>query len=124
MKTNRLVAIIVASLCVFMTMSTRAQNSAPAQAAMKMPLWPTGKMPGQGAKEPEKELPSRGDGVTRIPNVSEPAVTVFKAPGTNKPTPAVIICPGGAYNILAYDKEGTEIAAWLNSIGIAGIVLK
>lgn len=62
--------------------------------------------------------------MTRITNVSEPAVTVFKAPIADKPTPAVIICPGGAYQIVAYDKEGTEIAAWLNSIGITGVVLK
>ena len=35
-----------------------------------------------------------------------------------------MICPGGGYNILAYNKEGTEVAEWLNSIGVAGIVLK
>ena len=37
---------------------------------------------------------------------------------------AVVICPGGGYNILAYDLEGTEVAEWLNSIGVTGIVLK
>jgi acetyl esterase/lipase len=36
----------------------------------------------------------------------------------------VIICPGGGYNILAYDWEGTDIARWLNSRGIAAFVLK
>ena len=36
----------------------------------------------------------------------------------------MIICPGGAYRTLAFNKEGTEIADWLNAIGVTGIVLK
>lgn len=35
-----------------------------------------------------------------------------------------MICPGGAYNVLAYDLEGTEVAEWLNSIGFTAVVLK
>jgi len=37
---------------------------------------------------------------------------------------AVVICPGGGYHILAYDLEGTEVAEWLNEIGVTGILLK
>jgi len=37
---------------------------------------------------------------------------------------AVVICPGGGYERLAYEWEGTDIAKWLNSKGIAAIVLK
>ncbi len=81
-------------------------------------------MPGRGSTGPEKELPARGDDVIRLTDINEPTITVFKVSGTSNPTPAVIICPGGAYSILAYNKEGTEIAARLNSIGITGIVLK
>ena len=36
----------------------------------------------------------------------------------------MVICPGGGYGALAFDYEGTDIARWLNSNGIAGIVLK
>ena len=36
----------------------------------------------------------------------------------------MIICPGGGYQILAMNKEGTELASWLNTQGITGIVLK
>ena len=36
----------------------------------------------------------------------------------------MIICPGGGYNYVVYDKEGTEVAAWLNSLGITAMVLK
>jgi acetyl esterase/lipase len=108
--------------------SVHAQQPAPAQAAapLTLPLWPAGKMPGRGPKEGavEHALPSRGDHVTRITDINEPAIMVFKAPGATKPTPAVIICPGGGYGILCIDKEGTEVAAWLNSIGITGVLLK
>ncbi|MDR1145368.1 MAG: alpha/beta hydrolase [Verrucomicrobiales bacterium] len=40
------------------------------------------------------------------------------------PAPAVVVCPGGGYGVLAYPKEGTEIAEWLNTVGVTGIVLK
>src|SRR5205085_6948958 len=37
---------------------------------------------------------------------------------------AVVIAPGGGYNILAWDLEGEEVADWLNSVGVTGIMLK
>ncbi len=86
-------------------------------------VWP-GAVPGDRAKEPERAQPGRNDGVTRITNVSIPTLTVFKAPRRSKPGPAVMICPGGGYSILAFNLEGTEIAQWLNSIGITAVVLK
>lgn len=87
-------------------------------------VWPEGKMPGRGAKEPEGERPSKGDNVRRITNVSRPTLTVFPAPKTGSPAPAVVVCPGGGYSYVVYDKEGTEVAAWLNSVGITALVLK
>lgn len=99
--------------------------AAPSFAAPEViPVWPSGKRPGLGAKEAEKETPSKGDGVVRLTNVSEPTLTIYPAPSAQKPAPAVIICPGGGYQILAINKEGSEIAAWLNTLGITGIVLK
>ncbi len=62
--------------------------------------------------------------ILRIKNVTQPTIDVFlpsKAIATGQ---AVVICPGGAYKILAYTKEGTDIAKWLNGKGIAAIVLK
>lgn len=81
-------------------------------------------MPGRGASEPEGERPSKGDNVHRITNVSRPTLTVFPVPKKGAPAPAMIICPGGGYSYVTYDKEGTEIAAWLNSDGITALVLK
>ena len=35
-----------------------------------------------------------------------------------------MVCPGGAYHILALDLEGSEVCGWLNSLGITGVLLK
>ena len=127
MKPNHLIVIISSLLCLSPIIPALAEGADPLKAAtVTMPLWPTEKMPGHGPKDGavEKAHPSRGDNVIRITDINEPSISVFKAPATGKPTPAVIICPGGAYGILCIDKEGTEIATWLNSIGITGVVLK
>ena len=51
-------------------------------------------------------------------------MTIFPAPGSPSPKPAILIFPGGAYQYLAYNKEGTALARWLNTNGITGIVVK
>lgn len=85
-------------------------------------VWP-GKPPGETkAIGEEKMVESKG--VKRISNVSKPTLTIYR-PAKDKDTgAAVVICPGGGYNILAWDLEGTEVAEWLNSIGVTGIILK
>lgn len=60
----------------------------------------------------------------RISKVIEPAIEVYLPAKAHTTKQAVLICPGGGYQILAWDKEGTDIAKWLNGQGIAGIVLK
>ncbi len=85
-------------------------------------VWTENKMPGNGAAEAEAELPAKGDNVQRITNISRPTLSIF--PAKNKNAPAVIVCPGGGYNYVTYNKEGTEVAEWLNSLGITALVLK
>lgn len=87
-------------------------------------VWPAGKIPGQGAKESERDVPAKGDGFKRITNISRPTLTLFPAPKQSSPAPAMIVCPGGGYSYVVYDKEGTEIAAWLNANGTSALVLK
>ena len=65
-----------------------------------------------------------GRRVTRLTNVSVPTVAIFRPKPEVDTGAAVVIAPGGGHTILAYDLEGTEVAAWLNSIGMTGIVLK
>jgi acetyl esterase/lipase len=59
-----------------------------------------------------------------IQKVSDPTISVFLPEPGQRTGTAVMICPGGGFNGLEFDKEGTEIAHWLNKQGIVGIVLK
>ena len=59
-----------------------------------------------------------------ISNVQQPSVTVYLPDPSIATGTAVVICPGGGYQHLAIDKEGHDVARWLNTIGIAGLVLK
>jgi acetyl esterase/lipase len=87
-------------------------------------VWPEGKMPGQATTEAEALVP-RKDGFTRITNISHPTLELYPATAADgKPSPAVIVCPGGGYRYVVVDKEGSAIAKWLNSAGITALVLK
>ncbi len=59
-----------------------------------------------------------------ISDIQNPDISVYLPTKKFATGQAVLICPGGGYWILAYDLEGTDIARYLNSIGVAGIVLK
>ncbi|MDR6763277.1 acetyl esterase/lipase [Flavobacterium sp. 2755] len=88
-----------------------------------IPLW--NKIPDE-IKAPdykEKEIITDGK-VQSTSLVSIPTLTAF-FPNVTKPNqPAVIILPGGGYQHLAIDKEGTKVAQWFNSLGIPAFVLK
>jgi acetyl esterase/lipase len=86
-------------------------------------LWP-GVAPGETGKIGDEKTENGKDGITRVSNVSKPTLTIFR-PSPEKDTgAAVVICPGGGYNILATSHEGEDVAKWLNSIGLTGIMLK
>lgn len=84
-------------------------------------LWPEG-VPNY--KDVGEEEIIEGNGSRSLSYVQEPTIEVFLPSTSNNIRRAVVICPGGGYSHLAYDKEGTDIAKWLNGYGIAGIVLK
>jgi acetyl esterase/lipase len=89
-------------------------------------VWP-GKPPGAAGKaKPEtgQVMKSGGRTIRIVTNVSRPTLTVFRPAKERHTRVAVVICPGGGYHALAWDLEGTEVADWLNSIGVTGIVLK
>ena len=71
----------------------------------------------------KKEVIEKSD-ITVISNVQVPDIAVYLPTKKFATGQAVVICPGGGYWILAYDLEGTDIARYLNSIGIAAAVLK
>lgn len=101
-----------------------------AEKPLTLPLWP-GLPPGDAAAtEEEKDFSKPGEGLVagkpliRLGNVSKPILEVFR-PSRDKDTgAAVVIAPGGGYSILAWDLEGEEVAQWLNTLGVTGIVLK
>jgi acetyl esterase/lipase len=95
-----------------------------AEGQKPLPLWPSGAPGEAGDIGPEAEQPAKGDNITRIGNVTEPTLTVFPATGENKSDAAVLIFPGGGYNILAWNLEGTEVAEWFNKIGVTAVVVK
>lgn len=101
-------------------------SSAMAEEPITLKVWPD-KVPGeQGDVGVEQLQPPTGNGkpIQRLANVTQPTLTVFRPDKEKDTGAAVLICPGGGYNILAWDLEGTEVAEWLNSIGVTGIVLK
>jgi acetyl esterase/lipase len=59
-----------------------------------------------------------------ITNVTKPTLTIYKPTKDKDTGVAMLICPGGGYHNLAWDLEGEDVASWLNSIGVTGIVLK
>lgn len=86
-----------------------------------LPIWPN-TIPNSQPSD-EKEI-IYSDDIIKILKVQTPTLEVFLPAKNNATGQAVVICPGGGYGILAYDWEGTDIAKWLNSKGIAAFVLK
>lgn len=97
--------------------------SAHAGEPLVVDVWPGQAPGGEPLKGPERNQPNPNP-VQLLTDVSKPTLTVLR-PAKEKDTgAAVVICPGGAYRILAWDLEGTEVAAWLNEIGVTAIILK
>lgn len=90
--------------------------------AAVLPLW-DGPAPGEPAVPAKPERLVVGDDqVSRANDVSVPTIAVYPAVGGSGS--AVVVCPGGGYAILAWDKEGTEIVRWLNGCGVTAVLLK
>ncbi|MBP5627392.1 alpha/beta hydrolase [bacterium] len=87
-------------------------------------LWPDESVPKRKYRSKlERVIPDESP-ITLITGVNYPALIPFPAKGVKKPSPAVIVCPGGAYDVLALDYEGLEIAEYLSKRGISAFVLK
>ena len=91
-----------------------------ANAQTELPLY-SGTIP-NSKPAPNKENSVTKDNVTRISKVSVPTLTIYKPANPNGMS--VIICPGGGYGILAFDKEGTRVAEEMNKWGVTAFVLK
>ncbi len=110
-----------------------ASGAAEQDRPLVIDLWP-GKAPGDAGITGEekffelqvggKPYQVGGKPTKWLTNVTKPTITVYR-PAKDKDTgAAMLICPGGGYHNLGWDVEGEEVAAWLNSIGMTGIILK
>src|SRR3954471_21663474 len=81
-------------------------------------VWP-GEAPGASAPGAKEEAKGK-----RVTGVTDPTLTVFRPEKEKDTGVAIIVCPGGGYTALMMDYEGEDVAHWLNTIGITGIVLK
>ncbi len=121
MLPNRLVSALLAStLLSFVCCSAFVTADQP-----EIELWPQGLPAGAVQLDPDTITKLKSELTEeRIKYVDAATLTVYEAPKETANGCAVIICPGGGYNILAWPKEGLEVAEWFNSIGVTAFVLK
>ena len=116
--------LFAVALCVA---SVAAPPEAPLPEPTVVRVWPgvaAGDLPEAIGPERWRD-PRPGDKWQKwVTNVTVPTLTVYPAPAATATGAAAIICPGGGYHDLMWDLEGEEVAAWLNSIGVTGIILK
>jgi acetyl esterase/lipase len=104
-----------------------------ADAPQVVELWP-GKPPDEpgtiGAEKTvmspklDRKIVEVTESTRMLTNVTKPTLTIYR-PAKEKDTgTAMLICPGGGYWNLYWELEGEEVATWLNSLGVTGIVLK
>ncbi|MDQ3178939.1 MAG: alpha/beta hydrolase [Acidobacteriota bacterium] len=82
------------------------------------PLWEKGKMPNSKGLELKDDIRDE-----RIYQVSTPGFYAFFPSRQENKGAAILICPGGGYERLAYQISGTQLAKWLNTLGISAFVL-
>src|SRR5690349_4472352 len=90
-----------------------------------IPLWPAGSPTLKGHDEKEVTKPENvklGDRINSIVNVHTPSIEVHLPPADKAVGTAVIVAPGGGHRQLVWGSEGTDIAKWLNDLGIAAFV--
>lgn len=88
------------------------------------PIWP-GAAPGSESwNYDETEIKNQQDGTRRVANVTRPTLTVYLPDSAAANGTAVVICPGGGFRWLSIDREGIDLAKWLNGLGVAAAVLK
>ena len=118
----RLVLFFAATALFFEPSGLSLATAAPPD---EVEIWP-GDLPAGSVKLDEKLVTKLKSELTeeRIKFVDRATLTVYRAPADNSNGCVVVICPGGGYNILAWPKEGLEVAEWFNSIGVTAFVLK
>ncbi|MFA6546991.1 MAG: alpha/beta hydrolase, partial [Limisphaerales bacterium] len=106
-----------------LSLAAHVASAAPEPFTLK--LWPDGP---PAAMKPCSEATARliksygGTNATRLSDVTDPTVTVFRPEHPNGAS--VIVAPGGGFMFLSYSSEGTQVCEWLNSLGVTAVLLK
>jgi endo-1,4-beta-xylanase len=90
-----------------------------------VPLWEKG-APGSEAlaSKPEGVAPAKPGDSVHVSSIHNPSLLVYLPPKDKATGAAMIVAPGGGHRFLSIDTEGTNVAEWLSSIGVAAFVLK
>ena len=130
MRMNRSALLFLAAFFgIYPALFAQQSGWPPAPSHLTLPVWP-GVAPGAPANPPAeadtttaKDNLIAGKPLVRLGNVSTPTLTLYKAT-SHSTGAAVVVFPGGGYNILAIDLEGTEVCDWLNAAGVNCVLLK
>ena len=87
-----------------------------ALAGEEISIWP-GDAPGTEGRVNEEFIENE-----RFQKVHQPSLTVYLPPKELSTGAAVLVCPGGGYHHVTIFKEGHQVAAWLNTLGISATV--
>jgi acetyl esterase/lipase len=111
------VGLLLASVCHGAPVGAEPTAWRPSAGHTQIPIWP-GVAPDQPAVPgPETATPGA------VTNVTRPTMTVYAPSGRNTGS-AIVVVPGGGFQMLAIDLEGTEVCDWLTSRGVTCILLK
>jgi acetyl esterase/lipase len=124
-------ALVFPLFVVFAFGGVRAQTAAwqPSPGHSQVPIWPGAAPDAQAVAGPEaaetsgKDFLVAGRPAVGVSNVTRPTMTVYSPEGKNTGA-AVVVFPGGGYQELAIDLEGTEVCDWLTPKGITCVLLK
>src|SRR5579863_5152543 len=127
---NRTFLSLSVTLSLFANAAAQPSGWPPAPGHLTLQVWP-GSAPGAADNLPAetdtttaKDNLIAGKPLVRLGNVSVPTLTLYSPKSGENTGAAVVVFPGGGYNILAIDLEGTEVCDWLNSDGISCLLLK
>ena len=114
-------------MCVPGALDARTDVWQPSPGHRQVPVWPGAVPDAVPLTGPESSTPTKslvaGKPWIAVERVAQPTMTVYPPRGMNTGA-AVIVFPGGGYNLLAIDLEGTEVCDWLVSRGITAVLLK
>lgn len=124
--------LLAMALCIgvpFGVLSAQAPAWPPSPGHTQVAIWPGAVPDARPVAAPEETITGLRDHLvagrpwTYVRNVSRPTLTVYSPRGKNTGA-AIVVFPGGGYQILAIDLEGTEVCDWLTARGITCVLLK